>query len=97
MLFRSGKLNIAHGHRYTLASMSALGAQQGDTSSDISTTASSSSGCGGSSNSVDIFSDQSVDGDTSGFGDSGSDSSGGDSGGSDGGSSCGGGGCGGGD
>ena len=88
-----GKLNITHGHRYTLASMAVLGAHQNDTG-DVSSSA-SSGGCGGSSNSVSIFSDESVDGDTSGFGDSGSDSSGGDSGGSDGGS-CGGG-CGGGD
>ena len=88
------KLNVTHGHRYTLASMAVLGKQQEDTSGDVTTTATASSGCGGSSNSVDIFSDQSVDGDTSGFGDSGSDSGG--SGGSDGGS-CGGGGCGGGD
>jgi hypothetical protein len=79
------KLNIAHGHRYTLASMAVLGAQQAE---EI---ASAASGCGGSSNSVSIFSDKGVDGDTSGFGDSSSDSGGS----SDGGSSCGGGGCGG--
>lgn len=91
------KLNVAHGHQYTLASMAVLGKQQEDACGDVTTTAATSSGCGGSSNSVDIFSDDRVDGDTSGFGDSGSDSSGGDSGGSDGGSSCGGGGCGGGD
>ena len=80
------KLNIAHGHRYTLASMAILGNRQAaeDAALEISV------GCGGSSNSVSIFSDKSVDGDTSGFGDSGS-----DSGGSDGGSCSGG--CGGGD
>ena len=86
-----GKLNIARGHRYTLASMAILGAHQIDTSSDA-LNSTSSSGCGGSSNSVSIFSDASLDGDTSGFGDSGS---GGDS--SSDGGSCGGGGCGGGD
>ena len=80
------KLNIAHGHRYTLASMAILGTRE---AAEISSTV-SSSGCGGSSNSVSIFSDKRVDGDTSGFGDSGS-----DSGGSDGGSCSGG--CGGGD
>ncbi len=86
-----GKLNITHGHHYTLAAVGLLGAQQIDTSSDTSSST-SSSGCGGSSNFVSIFSDDSVDGDTNGFGDSGSDSSGGDS---DGGSCSGG--CGGGD
>ena len=80
------KLNIARGHRYTLTSMAILGNRQAaeDAALEISV------GFGGSSNSVSIFSDKSVDGDTSGFGDSGS-----HSGGSDGGS-CGGG-CGGGD
>ncbi len=72
------KLNIPHGHRYTLASMGLLGAQEYDASGNGS---SASGGCGGSSNSVSIFSDDSLDGDTSGFGDSsGGDS---DSGGSD--------------
>lgn len=89
------KLRIARGHYYSLASMALLGKQKDD-QSDVEVASTSSSGCGGSSNSVDIFNDDTVDGDTSGFGDSGSDSSGGDSGGSDGGS-CGGGGCGGGD
>lgn len=81
------KLNIVHGHRYTLASMAVLGTHQAE---EI---ASAASDCGGSSNSVSIFSDKGVDGDTSGFGDSGSSDSGGSSGGD---SSCGGG-CGGGD
>ncbi len=92
------KLSITHGHVYTLAAMAVLGAQQNDTSSDMGNT--SSSGCGGSFNSVSIFSDDSVDGDTSGFGDSdggNSDSGGGDSGSdSSDGASCSGG-CGGGD
>lgn len=83
-----GKLNIARGHYYTLSAMALLGKQE---QADITNQTTGS--CGGSSNSVDIFSDDRVDGDTSGFGDSGG--SGSDSGGSDGGSSCGGGGCGG--
>ena len=85
-----GKLNIARGHRYTLASMAILGAHQIDALNSTS-----SSGCGGSSHSVSIFSDASLDGDTSGFGDSGG-SGGGSGGDSSDGGSCGGG-CGGGD
>ena len=94
------KLNITRGHLYSLASMTVLAAPQADTPGEV-TSSTSSSGCSGSSNSVDIFSDDTIDGDTSGFGDSGSDSSGGDSSGGDSsgsdGGSCGGGGCGGGD
>ncbi len=83
------KLSIKRGHYYTLASMALLGKQEADENANGHTSGS----CGGSSSdSVSIFSDEGVDGSTSGFGDSGS--SGGDSG-SDGGSSCGGGGCGG--
>jgi len=84
-----GKLNIKHGHRYTLASMGILAAQPLASSGEGSSST-SASGCGGSANSVSIFSDESVDGDTSGFGDSGSSGSDSD------GASCSGG-CGGGD